>query len=52
MEDPDVVLDLRALNSSQKTQYDIFWDETQKYLREDVGLAAEERMHSEQEFYL
>ena len=44
MEDPDVVLDLRALNSDQKTT---FWDETEKYLREDVGLAAEERRHSD-----
>lgn len=47
MEDPDVVLDLRALNSGQKTKYDTFWDEVQKFLREDVGLAAEERRHSE-----
>lgn len=47
MEDPDVVLDLRALNSGQKTKYDMFWDEIQKFLREDVGLAAEERRHSE-----
>ena len=26
MEDPDVVLDLRALNSGQKTKYNKFWD--------------------------
>ena len=42
MEDPDVVLDLRVLNSGQKTKYDTFWDEVQKFLQEDVGLAAEE----------
>ena len=42
MEDPDVVLDLKSLNGSQKTRYDTFWDEVGKFLREDVGLAAEE----------
>ena len=47
MEDSDVVLNLRALNSGQKMKYDTFWDEVQKFLREDVGLAAEEQRHSE-----
>lgn len=42
-----MILDLRALNSGQKTKYDTFWDEVQKFLQEDVGLAAEERRHSE-----
>ena len=27
MEDPDIVLDLRHLNSGRKSQYDAFWDE-------------------------
>lgn len=34
-------------NSGQKTKYETFWDEVQKLLREDVGLAAEERRHLE-----
>ena len=33
MEDPDIILDLRSLNSGQKSKYDAFWDEVQK---EDV----------------
>ena len=40
MEDPDIVLDLRSLNSGQKSKYDAFWDEVQKFLQEDVGLAC------------
>ena len=47
MENPDVILDLRALNSDQKTKYNTYWDEVQKFLHEDVGLAAEERRYSE-----
>ena len=47
MEDPEIVIDLRSHNSGQKSQYDVFWDEVKKFLQEDVGLAAEERRHSE-----
>ena len=48
MEDPDVVLDLRALkwNGGQRTKYDTFWDEVQKFLQEGVSLVAEEQRHS------
>ena len=47
MEDPDIVLDLQSFNSGQKSKYDAFWDEVQKFLQEDVGLAVEERRHSQ-----
>ena len=48
MEDLDVVVDLRALNTGRKTQYDTFWDQVVKYyFQEGVGLAADERRHSE-----
>ena len=47
MEDPEIVLDLRSLNTGQKTKYNCFWDEVEKFLQEDVGLAVEERRHSE-----
>ena len=47
MEDPEIVLDLRSLNTGQKTKYDCFWDEVEKFLQEDVGLAVEERRHFE-----
>lgn len=33
--------------SGQKSKYDAFWDEVQKFLQEDVGLAVEERRHSQ-----
>ena len=32
---------------AKKTKYDTFWNEAQKFLQEDVGLAVEERRHSE-----
>ena len=47
MDDPDVVLNLRCLNGSQRQQYETFWGEVQKFLQEDVGLAAEKQRHSE-----
>lgn len=47
MEDPDIVLDLRSLHSGTGSKFNVFWEECAKYLQEDVGLAAEERRHSE-----
>ena len=46
MEDPDVVLDLRALHTGAKSQYDAFWDQCQKFLDEDVGTPVDDRRHS------
>ena len=42
MEDPDVVVDLRHLNSGQKSKYDVFWSECQKFLQEDIGSAVDD----------
>ena len=42
MEDPDVVLDLRASHTGHKSQYDVFWGECQKFL-EKVGTPVDER---------
>ena len=47
MKDPDIVVDLQSLNSGQKSKYDAFWDKVEKFLQEDVGLAVEERRHSQ-----
>lgn len=47
MEDPDVVIHLRQLNSGSKTHYGTFWDECKKYLEEDVGIAVDDRRHSD-----
>lgn len=47
MEDPDVLLDLRALNTGAKTQYDAFWDQCQKFLDEDIGTPVDDRRHSQ-----
>ena len=45
MEDADVVLDLRHLNSGRRSQYDVFWSECQKFLEEDIGSAVDDRRH-------
>jgi len=42
MEDPEMVIDLRELNAGHHTKYDIFWEECQKFLQEDTGLAVDE----------
>ena len=46
MEDPDVVLGLRALHTGHKSQYDVFCGECQKFLEEEVGTPVDDRWHS------
>lgn len=46
MEDPNVVIDLRHLNSGRKGQYDIFWEQCKVYLEECVGTAVDDRRHT------
>ena len=45
MEDPDIIIDLRQLNTGRKGQYDMFWDECKKYLQDSVGTAVDDRRH-------
>ena len=47
MEDPDVVLDLRALNTGHKSQYDVFLEECKKFLEEEVGTPVDDRRHDQ-----
>ena len=47
LEDPEVVLDLRALNTGRKSQYDVFWCECKKFLEETVGTPVDDRRHGE-----
>jgi len=43
MEDPTVVVDLRHLNTGNKSKYDAFWDECQKFLQDGIGSAVDDR---------
>ena len=47
MEDPDIVMDLRELQRGKASKFDIFWDECAKFLQEEVGLAVDDRRHSQ-----
>lgn len=47
MEEPDIVTDLCELQKGKASKCDKFWDECSKYLQEEVGLAVDERRHSE-----
>lgn len=47
MEDADIVLDLRHLNTGRKSQYDVFWRECKKFLDKSVGTAVDDRRHGE-----
>lgn len=44
---PKLYLILDHLILDKKTKYYCFWNEVEKFLQEDVGLAVEERRHSE-----
>jgi hypothetical protein len=45
MEDPDIVADLRSLNGSHSSRFDIFWDHCQRYLNEQFESAVDDRRH-------
>ena len=47
MEDPDLTVDLRELHSGKQSKFDVFWTECEKFLQENVGLAVDERRHSQ-----
>ena len=47
MEDADVVLDLRHLNSGRKSMYDAFWDESSKFIQDSIGQAVDDRRHQQ-----
>lgn len=45
MEDPSVITDLRHHNSGPNTRYEIFWNECEKLLNSDIGVAVDDRRH-------
>lgn len=48
LEDPDIIADLRTLNSStSRAKFDRFWSECEAVLNEEVGVAVDDRRHSE-----
>lgn len=47
MEDSSIVLDLRTLNTSKAGQYDVFWEECQKFVTEDISVAVDDRRHGQ-----
>ena len=45
MEDASILPDLRALNSGQRTRFDVFWAECDKFLTEEIGTSVDDRRH-------
>ena len=46
-EDPQTVFDLREARSTKgTTKFDVFWEEAEKYINEDVGAAVNDRRHA------
>ena len=45
MEDADIVVDLRHLNSGRKKRYNVFWGECKKFLDEGIGSPVDDRGH-------
>ena len=47
-EDPNTIVDLREVKSTEKrTKFNVFWDEAQKFINEDLGVAVDDRRHGE-----
>ena len=47
MKDPNILPDLRALNTGHASEFNVFWEECGKFLNEDVGVAVDVRHHGE-----
>ena len=48
LDDPDIIPDLRTLNSSTtRAKFDNFWRECEAILNEEVGVAVDDRCHTE-----
>ena len=48
LEDPDIIADLRTLNSSEtRAKFDTFWKECEAVLNEEIGIAVDDRRHTE-----
>ena len=47
MEDSDVIVDLRHLNSGCKSMYDPFWLECSKFIQENIGQAVDDHRHQQ-----
>ena len=45
MEDPDVIIDLRAHNQGQPSRYDVFWDACRTYIEDTAGVSVDDRRH-------
>ena len=45
MEDPNIIINLRHLNSGAEAKYDPFWNECSKFLEESVGTTVNDRRH-------
>ena len=47
-EDPNTLVDLREEKSKEtQAKFDVFWDEAQKFINEDLGVAVDDRRHGE-----
>ena len=48
LKDPDIIADLRTLNSStSRAKFDRFWSECEAILNEDIGVAVNDHRHTE-----
>ena len=45
LEDPDIIIDLKPLNRGRKGQYDVFWEDCGKFLKESVVAAVDDKQH-------
>ena len=46
-EGPQTVFDLHEAQSTKgTTKFDVFWEEAEKYINEDVGTAVDDRRHA------
>ena len=42
-----MIVDLRHVNSGRKSTYDVFWEESSKFIRDGIGQAVDDRRHQQ-----
>ena len=47
MEDLDIIADLQVHNGTTSSHYDVFWDQCDRFLNENNGVAVDDRRHGQ-----
>ena len=47
LEEPDAIYDLHEVYAGRGSKFDVFWDKAKEFLEDDIGIAVDDRHHSD-----